>query len=117
MVATEYISFCWRRGRTRLRMSRPSEKFLIEPSRKFLLTAVRLKDGTNRDEPRGTRPAGVVKASQGQSDQPAKSGPAHGGKRSLGAQAAATDESRRRRGGGAWIAGAGVGSENREAHR
>ncbi|MGH9648805.1 MAG: hypothetical protein ACRD4E_18540 [Bryobacteraceae bacterium] len=37
------------------RMSRPSEKFRFEPSRKFLLTAVRLKDGTNRDEPAGTR--------------------------------------------------------------
>ena len=36
-------------------LSRPSEKFRFEPSRKFLLTAVRLKDGTNRDEPRGTR--------------------------------------------------------------
>jgi hypothetical protein len=36
-------------------VSRPSEKFLVEPSRKFLLTAARLKDGTNRDEPRGTR--------------------------------------------------------------
>ena len=37
-----------------LRMSRQSEKFLIGQSRKFLLTAVRLKDGTNRDEPTGT---------------------------------------------------------------
>ena len=36
-------------------LSRPSEKFRFEPSRKFLLTAVRLKDGTNRDEPSGTR--------------------------------------------------------------
>src|SRR5258708_4765185 len=40
---------------TSIRVSRPSEKFLVEPSRKFLLTAARLKDGTNRDEPRGTR--------------------------------------------------------------
>ena len=45
-------------------LSRPSEKFRFEPSRKFLLTAVRLKDGTNRDEPRGTRSAGLVEASQ-----------------------------------------------------
>jgi hypothetical protein len=44
-------------------VSRPSEKFRFEPSRKFLLTAVRLKDGTNRDEPRGTRSPGLVKAS------------------------------------------------------
>jgi hypothetical protein len=36
-------------------VSRPNEKFRFEPSRKFLLTAVRLKDGTNRDEPKGTR--------------------------------------------------------------
>src|SRR5580698_546123 len=35
-------------------LSRQSEKFLIGQSRKFLLTAVRLKDGTNRDEPTGT---------------------------------------------------------------
>jgi ABC-type sugar transport system, periplasmic component len=35
-------------------VSRQSEKFLIGQSRKFLLTAVRLKDGTNRDEPTGT---------------------------------------------------------------
>ena len=34
-------------------VSRPSEKFLIEPSRKFLLTAARLRNGTNRDEPTG----------------------------------------------------------------
>jgi hypothetical protein len=32
-----------------------SDRLLVEPSRKFLLTAARLKDGTNRDEPRGTR--------------------------------------------------------------
>jgi hypothetical protein len=35
-------------------VSRQSEKFLIGQSRKFLLTAVRLRDGTNRDEPTGT---------------------------------------------------------------
>jgi hypothetical protein len=33
-------------------VSRPNEKFLLQPSRKFLLTAERLKDGTNRDEPK-----------------------------------------------------------------
>jgi hypothetical protein len=42
-------------GAGRGHLSRPSEKFLNEPSRKFLLTAVRLKGGTNRDEPKGTR--------------------------------------------------------------
>jgi hypothetical protein len=36
-------------------VSRPNRKFRFEPSRKFLLTTARLKDGTNRDEPRGTR--------------------------------------------------------------
>ena len=36
-------------------LSRPNRKFRFEPSRKFLLTTARLKDGTNRDEPRGTR--------------------------------------------------------------
>src|SRR5262245_58857215 len=41
-------------------MSRPSEKFRFEPSRKFLLTAVRQKDGTNCDEPGGTRLFGLV---------------------------------------------------------
>src|ERR1019366_2635426 len=46
-----------------LRLSRQSEKFRFEQSRKFLLTAVRLKDGTNRDEPRGTRQAGLVETS------------------------------------------------------
>src|SRR4029453_17822286 len=35
-------------------VSRQSEKFLSGQSRKFLLTAVRLEDGTNRDEPTGT---------------------------------------------------------------
>jgi hypothetical protein len=33
----------------------PSEKFLTGQSRKFLLSAAKLKDGTNRNEPRGTR--------------------------------------------------------------
>src|SRR3989442_4412192 len=65
-------------------MSRPSEKFLIEPSRKFLLTAVRQKDGTNRDEPRGTRLAGLVEASQRREDDAAGSGRADGGERALG---------------------------------
>ena len=41
-------------------VSRPSEKFLFEPSRKFLLTAERLGDGTDCDEPTGTRQAGLA---------------------------------------------------------
>jgi len=43
-------------------LSRPSEKFLIQPSRKFLLTALRLKDGTNCDEPSGTGRVGLAEA-------------------------------------------------------
>lgn len=46
------------------RVSRQSEKFLIGQSRKFLLTAVRQKDGTNRDEPGGTRRVELVEAGQ-----------------------------------------------------
>jgi hypothetical protein len=41
-------------------LSRQSEKFLIGQSRKFRLTAKGWKDGTNRDEPRGTGQVGVV---------------------------------------------------------
>src|ERR1700680_3554496 len=48
-----------------LGMSRPSEKFRFEPSRKFLWTAARLKDGTNRDESTGTGLVGVVEADAG----------------------------------------------------
>jgi hypothetical protein len=44
------------------KVSRQSDKFLIGQSRKFLLTADVLGDGTNRDEPRGTGLAGVVEA-------------------------------------------------------
>src|ERR1035441_5686004 len=47
------------------RMSRQSEKFLIGQSRKFLLTAEDWKDGTNRNEPGGTRLAGVAEACAG----------------------------------------------------
>src|ERR1019366_7249135 len=55
-------------------VSRPSEKFLIEPSRKFLLTAFRLKDGTNRDESRGTRQVGVAETGQRRGDHSARGG-------------------------------------------
>src|ERR1700722_3524209 len=80
-------------------LSRPSEKFLIEPSRKFLLTAERLKNGTNRDEPRGTGLAGVVETSSGRQDDTAGSGRTDGRERALGAEAAAADEEARRCGG------------------
>src|SRR5580698_10150774 len=85
-------------------MSRPGGKFLIEPSRKFLLTAERLKDGTNRDEPRGTGLAGVVETSSGRQDDAAGSGRSDGSERALGAEAAGADEEARRCRGGAWIA-------------
>src|SRR5271154_5807566 len=81
-------------------MSRQSEKFLIGQSRKFLLTALRLKDGANRDEPRGTGPVRVAEASQGWSGQPARGGQADGSDRSLGAQAVEADETARRSCGG-----------------
>ena len=42
-------------------LSRPNEKFRFEPSRKFLLTTARLKDGTNRDEPIGTGQPALAK--------------------------------------------------------
>src|ERR1700694_2998643 len=85
-----------------IRVSRPSEKFLIGPSRKFLLTAARLKDGTNRDEPRGTGLAGLVETSPRREDDAAGNSGKDGRERALGAQAVAADEAARRRGGGAW---------------
>src|SRR6266446_9249084 len=84
---------------SRMFMSRPSEKFLVEPSRKFLLTAARLKDGTNRDEPRGTRQAGVAETGQGWIDHAARSGQQDRRERPVGSQAAEADEEARRRGG------------------
>src|SRR5579864_14401 len=92
-------------------MSRPSERFLIEPSRKFLLTAVRQKDGTNRDEPRGTRLVGLVEAGPGREDDAAGSGRADGGEPALGANAVEADAEARRRGGSAWVARTAVESK------
>lgn len=56
-VGDDYLtSYRLRHPRSATFVSRPSEKFRFEPSRKFLLTAVKgWRDGTNRDEPRGTR--------------------------------------------------------------
>src|SRR5258708_18244933 len=92
-------------------MSRPSEKFLIGPSRKFLLTAERLKDGTNRDEPRGTGLAGLVEARPRPGDDAAGSGGQDGSERALGAQVAGADEEAGRRRGGAWTAWTSVQSQ------
>src|ERR1039458_3828069 len=86
------------------RMSRQSEKFRFEQSRKFLLTAVRLKDGTNRDEPRGTRQAGLVEMSPRRKHDAARGGAEDGSERPLGAHFAEGDEETGRRGSGTCIA-------------
>src|SRR5882757_2694043 len=89
-------------------MSRPGEKFLIEPSRKFLLTAARLKDGTNRDEPRRTRLAGLVETSQRRQHDAAGSGGEDGSDGPMGADPAPATGQARRRGCGARVAGTAV---------
>src|ERR1017187_1146446 len=78
-----------------LQVSRPSEKFRFESSRKFLLTAVLLKDGTNRDEPGGTRLAEMVEAGQGRC-RDAAAGGEDGRERPLCAKAAEAHGWRRR---------------------
>src|ERR1700692_1188925 len=75
-------------------MSRQSEKFLIGQSRKFLLTAEDWKDGTNRDEPGGTRLAGMAEEGTGRSDHAATRRRKDGHKRSLGANTAGGHEGR-----------------------
>ena len=85
-------------------MSRQSEKFLIGQSRKFLLTAARLKDGTNRDVPTGTGCAGVAEASQRRTHQPAGGRAEDGSERPMGEEVTQADDQARRRGGRAWAA-------------
>src|SRR6266853_2167255 len=92
-------------------MSRPSEKFLIEPSRKFLLTAARLRNGTNRDEPTGTGLAGLVETRAGREDDATGSCRADGSNRALGAEAVAADEEAGRHRGGASVARPGLQPE------
>src|SRR5690242_2643656 len=87
------------------RVSRQSEKFLFGQSRKFLLTAVRLRDGTNRDESGGTRLVGLVEACTGWKDHAEASRRTDGREPAVGPEAAAAHETRRRSGGGAWTAG------------
>ena len=53
--AADYIELSDKQRAGYFDLSRPDRKFRFQPSRKFLLTTARLKDGTNRDEPRGTR--------------------------------------------------------------
>src|ERR1700688_2455839 len=79
-------------------MSRQSEKFLIGQSRKFLLTAEDWKDGTNRDEPGGTRLAGMAEEGTGRSDHAATRRRKDGSKRSVGTKVAGAYEGRWRRG-------------------
>src|ERR1035437_3627739 len=79
-------------------VSRQSEKFLIGQSRKFLLTAKNWKDGTNRDEPGGTRLAGVVEAGEGWGRHAAASRRKDGRQRPLGAKVAGAHEDRWRSG-------------------
>src|ERR671924_2218049 len=82
-------------------MSRQSEKFLIEQSRKFLLTAFRgWKDGTNRDEPRGTGLAGLVETGQRRTGDAEVCCREDGNKRSVGASVAGGNEGEGRCGGG-----------------
>src|ERR1039458_7815416 len=96
-------------------VSRQSEKFLIGQSRKFLLTAKNWKGGTNRNEPGGTRLAGVVEAGAGRSRHTAASRREDGRQRPLGADAAAAHEDRWRRGCRARIAGPVVEPADRRA--
>src|ERR1700691_4062437 len=97
------------------RVSRQSEKFLIGQSRKFLLTAARLKDGTNRDEPRGTRQVGMAEAGRGWINYPARSSQQDRRERPLGAQAAEGDEEAWRWRSGAWAARPGIQPQDRDA--
>src|SRR6266480_341384 len=100
-------------GGTSSMVSRQSDKFLIGQSRKFLLTADGLKDGTNRDEPRGTGLAGVVEAGPRRSGDATVCVRANGGYGSMGPQAARQDERRRRWSGSPRTAREGVESADR----
>src|ERR1700692_321217 len=82
-------------------VTRQSEKFLIGQSRKFLLTAKNWKGGTNRDEPGGTRLAGMAKEGAGRGGHAARGGRKGGSQRSLCAEAVGAHEDPCRRGCGA----------------
>src|SRR5205085_7857661 len=81
----------------RIPMARQSEKFLSGQSRTVRLTAKNWKGGTNRDEPGGTRLAGVVEESAGRRRHTTAGRRKDGSERSLGAKAAGADEDRWRR--------------------
>src|ERR1700690_1386258 len=82
-------------------MSRPHEKFLLEPSRTFLSKQPKLEGGTNRYERTGTGLAALAETGRGQADYTGPSGRADGSERAMGATAFAAQEKGRRPGGGA----------------
>src|SRR5215471_11273334 len=90
-------------------MSRQSEKFLYGQSRTFLLTAPQgCRDGTNSDEPRGTRLAGLVEACQGWTCDSEEGRREDGNQRPMGASLAGGDEGKRGCGGGPRIKGKAI---------
>src|SRR4029077_12339660 len=89
-------------------LSRPHEKFLLEPSRTFLSEQPKWKGGTNRDEPTGTGSAALAEAGRVQADHTGQSGRADGSERAVGATTFAAQEKGRRPGGGAPAARPGV---------
>src|ERR1017187_5695365 len=98
MNANHYIGFDVHKKTVSYCVSRQSEKFLIGQSRKFLLTAENWKDGTNRDEPGGTRLAGVAEAGAGRCRHAAARRREDGRQRPVGAKIAGAHEDRWRRG-------------------
>src|SRR5579863_1801521 len=82
-------------------LSRPHEKFLLEPSRTFLSKQPKLEGGTNRDEPTGAGLAALAEAGRGQADHTGQGGRANGSERAVGAATFAAQEEGRRPGGGA----------------
>ena len=77
----EVITLLNDKGMSRCTVSRQNEKFLYGQSRKFLLTADGLRDGTNRDEPKGAGLAALVEAGPGLDDHAAAGGRMHEGNR------------------------------------
>src|SRR5438270_12895249 len=92
-------------------VSRPDRKFRFQPSRKFLLTTARLKDGTNRDEPIGTGRPALAEAGTGRQHDSARGRREDGRDDALGTEAREADQEARRFGSGSWAARAGLQSE------
>src|SRR3984957_19043552 len=85
-------------------MSRPHEKFLLEPSRKFLSEREKLGGGTNRNEPKGTRLAALVEAGRIETDYTSESGRADASERTVGEEIISAQKARRGSGGDPWAA-------------